>query len=121
MKISEMTNDQAADALIRIGTPFENICTDEEVIQTLEEIRGLGDQPAIKAFGTIIPLITKIALRKHRSDLYTIVSALTMTPVAKVGQMNFKETLNAVQDSYDDILRDFFRSTAILTGIVARK
>ena len=121
MKISEMTNDQAADALIRIGTPFENICTDEEVVDALAEIKELSDQPLIKAYGKILPIVTRIALRKHRQDLYTIIGALTMTPVAKVGKMNFKETLKAVQDSYDDILRDFFQPTAILTRIAARK
>ena len=50
MKISEMTNDQAADALIRISAPFENICSDEEVVDALAEIKELSDQPLIKAY-----------------------------------------------------------------------
>ena len=36
MKISEMTNDQATDALIRISGPFESICGDDDLKNTKE-------------------------------------------------------------------------------------
>ena len=121
MKISEMTNDQATDALIRIAGPVENLCNDDEVSEALEKISKMGDMPMIKAMGSAIPLLVTVALKKHKRDLYEIVAALTLTPVGNVGKMNFKETVKAVQDSYDDIIRDFFTRTAIVRKISARK
>ena len=121
MKLSEMTNEQATDALIRISVPFERICGDDEVTEALDEISKLGDEPVIKAVGKIIPLLTGILLKKHKLDLYEIVSALTMKPVAVIGKMNFKETIEIVQESYDEIFRDFFTSTALARKISAKR
>lgn len=121
MKISEMTNDQATDALIRIATPFENICNDDELVEGLDKISGMRKEPIIKVVGTLIPLFVKVGLRNHKQDLYEIVGALTFTPISKVGKMNFKETLKALQDSYDDVLRDFFSHTAIAAKIAVAK
>jgi len=121
VKISEMTNDQATDALIRISGPFESICGDDEVMNALDEISKLGNEPMIKAIGKIIPLAVNMLLKKHRRDLYEIVSALTMTPLSAVGKMNFKETVGAIQESYDDILRDFFTHTALSKKISAKR
>lgn len=121
MKISEMTNDQATDALIRISTPFENICNDEEVMEALDKISKMNDVPFIKAIGSIVPIFVNVGLKKHKNDLYEIVAALTMNPVGIVGKMNFKETVKALQESYDDIIRDFFTSTAIARRTRGRK
>ena len=121
MKLSEMTNDQATEALIRISGPFESICGDDEVKEALDEISKMGGEPMIKAIGKIIPLITGLLLKKHKRDLYEIISALTMKPVSSVGKMNFKETIEIVQESYDDILRDFFTRTALVRRISAKR
>lgn len=121
MKISEMTNDQATDALIRLSVPFENICGDDEVKEALDEISKQKDVPMIKAFGTIIPLLTNMLLKKHKRDLYEIVSALTMKPVSTIGKMNFKETVEIIRESYDDILRDFFSHTALVRRMGAKR
>lgn len=121
MKISEMTNDQATDALIKISVPFEIICNDDDVSDALETIGKMKDTPMIKAIGSIIPLFAKVGLKKHKKELYEIVAALTMTSVTKVGSMNFKETIGALQDSYDEILRDFFTHTAIARKIGVRR
>ena len=121
MKISEMTNDQATDALIRIAAPFENICNDEELIESLDKIGKMGSEPIIKVVGSIIPEFCRIGLKKHRNDLYEIIGALTMTSTSKVGKMNFGETAKALRDSYDDILKDFFSRTAIARKIAALK
>ena len=121
MKISDMTNDQATEAMIRISGPLESICGDDEVTEVLEKISKLNNAPFIKAIGAIIPMLTTTVLKKHRRDLYEIISALTMTPLSNIGKMNFKETVNTLQDSYDDILRDFFTRTAIARKISARK
>lgn len=121
MKISEMNNDQATDALIRLSTPFENICNDPELIAALEKLGGMGNEPIIKVIGTMIPDFVRIGLKSHKLDLYEIVSALTMTPASLVGKKNFKETIKALQESYDDILRDFFTSSGILQRIAVKR
>lgn len=121
MKISEMTNDQATEALIRISGPFESICNDDEVAEALEKISKMGNMPIIKAIGTMFPIIATIGLKKHKADLYEIISALTNKPVGQVGKMNFKETVDALQDSYDSIIRDFFTRTAIARKISAKR
>ena len=121
MKISEMTNDQATEALIRLSAPFENICNDPDLLEVLDKIGKMGQEPIIKVIGTLIPSFASIGLRKHKTDLYEIVGALTMTPVSKVGQANFKDTVKALQDSYDDIIRDFFTSTANLKQTAAKR
>lgn len=121
MKISEMTNDQATEALIRLAGPLENICDDEELIESLDKLAGMNHEPTIRVIGKMIPMIARVGFMKHKQDLYEIVGALTMTTTADVGKMNFKDTLLALQDSYDGILRDFFTSSAIARKISAKK
>lgn len=114
MKISEMTNDQATEAMIRLTGPFNNICEDDEMLAFVDKLNGLKDDntPFIKVLGRMLPQFVTLALKKHRQDLYEIVGALTLTPAGKVGLMNFKETIEAIRESYDDILAGFFTSSA---------
>ena len=121
MKISDMTNDQATEAMIRLSGPFESICGDDEVTEALDKISKMSGEPFIKALGAIIPMVTGTLLQKHKRDLYEIIAALTMKPVSAIGKMNFKETVNILQDSYDDILRDFFTRTAVVRKINAKR
>lgn len=121
MKISEMNNDQAADALIRIAPAFENICNDEELIGALEKIKDMGKEPMIKVIGYVVPVFVSVGLKRHKNDLYDIIGALTQSPVNRIGKMNFKETIKTFQDSYDEILRDFFTPTAIARKIAVKK
>ena len=44
MKISEMTNDQAADVLIRLSVPLGNICEDEETIGIIEKYKSMENE-----------------------------------------------------------------------------
>lgn len=112
MKISEMTNDQATEAMIRLCGPFSAICDDEEMLAIIDEIANAGeknpDMPLLKQMAKFLPKIVAFALQKHKQDVYEIIGALQMVPAAKVGGMNFAATVKAVQDSYDDILAGFF-------------
>ena len=111
MKISEMTNDQAAEALIRISEPIRNLCDDDELVALIDKAGTMKEQPFIKTLGQMVPDLVLYAMRKHKNDLYEIVGALTQQPLAKVGKMNFVQTVQAVKDSYDEVLRDFFTSS----------
>jgi len=114
MKISEMTNDQATEAMVQLTGPFNNICEDEKMLELLKDLNNLKEteEPMIKIVGRMVPRFVSLALKDHKADLYQIVSALTMTPVGKVGLMNFKATVDAIKDSYDDILAGFFTSSS---------
>ena len=117
MKISEMTCDQATEAMIRLTGPFNNICEDEEMLALLDKVNNLGEskEPMIKVVGKLLPQFVTFALQKHRQDLYEIVSVLTCTPIGKVGLLNFIETIDAVKGSYDDILSGFFTRSVKVT------
>ena len=111
MKISEMTNDQATEALIRISEPFANICDNDEIVSMLTRYVTYGNLPKIKTIGKIMPELVTYALKEHKRDVYEIIAALQMKPVSEIGKMNFKETLDAIKNSYDEVLRDFFSSS----------
>ena len=117
MKISEMTNDQAAEAMARIVEPFSNICDDEEMMGMIEELRGYGDMQLIKVVPKMLPKLTAFALKKHKKDLYEVLGALYMVPTAKIGGMNFLDTVKMVRDSWDDILTSFFTQSKAVTEI----
>jgi len=112
MKISEMTNEQAADAMIRLSVPFGNICDDDEMVEIIKRYQEMSkDNPGIKVVGKMLPEIAAYALKTHKNDLFEVVGALTMQTQAKVAKMNFMETIKILKESYDDVLRDFFTST----------
>ena len=115
MKISEMTTNAAADALIRIAEPFKNICEDEDTLKILDKMKNFKGDAPIKAFGSIIPEIVIFSLKKHRADLYEVIGALCQKSAKQVAEMNIKETIAVARDSYDDVLKDFFTSFASQT------
>lgn len=115
MKISEMNNDQAAEAMIRLAVPFGNICEDEEAIKLIDEYKNMGDMPVIQTIGRLLPKFVKYMLKSHKNDLYEIVGALTFNTVEKVAKMNFAETIKAVRESYDEVLVSFFPQSVAQT------
>ena len=124
MKISEMTNDQATEAMIRLSGPFSAICDDDDFIAFWEKAKkkgaGVEGKPMLyqlRALAALIPDFVLLGLKKHKQDLYEIVGALLMVPTGRVGGMNVVETIKAIRDSYDDILASFFtRSGASTNG-----
>lgn len=111
MKISEMTNDQATEAMIRLSTAFSAICEDEAMLGIVDELQNMGNTPLLKAIPKLLPKFVTLAFVKHKNHLYEIVGALCQKTVQQVGEMNFKETVALVKDSYDEILHDFFSSS----------
>ena len=111
MKISEMTNDQATDAMVRISAALGFICEDEEMLSIIDDLQNLGNTPIVTAIPKVLPKFSSLAFRKHKDSLYEIIGALCQTSRKEVGKMNFKETISLIKESYDDILRDFFTSS----------
>lgn len=119
MKLSELSNDQAADILIRLSGPVGAICDDEEAVQMIDEYKKRYKMPLFYAVGKMIPTLVGYLLKKHKSELYEIISLLSGEKKADVGNMNFAETVKVLRDSYDDTLSVFFRSSgsAILNAV----
>lgn len=111
MKISEMTNDQATDAMVRISAALGFICEDEEMLSVIDDLQNMGNTPIVNAIPRILPKFASLAFRKHKDNLYEIIGALCQKNHKEVGKMNFKETIALIKESYDDILRDFFTSS----------
>ena len=111
VKISEMTNDQATEAMIRISTAFGFICDDQEMIGLIDDLQNMASTPIIQAIPKILPKFTMLAFGRHKDNLYEIVGALAGKTRKEVGKMNFKETIAFIRESYDDILKDFFTSS----------
>ena len=107
MTLDQMTNDQAAEAMVRISSAAVAICEDEDVQKALHELSEAKENDVISAIPKFLPMFTSLALKKHRSNLYEIVSALTDKPVQEVGKMKFGETVSAIKDNIDT-LKGFF-------------
>lgn len=112
MKISDMNNEQAATAILRLSVPFGNICDDEEMIGLIKKYQEMSnDSPVIKVVGKVLPELAMYAFKTHRNDLFEIVGALTNQTQAQVAKMNFVTTIKILRDSYDEVLKDFFTSS----------
>ena len=110
MKISEMTNDQAAEALVRIAGPFGSLADDEEMMAMFDDIKAMKVKGITlqQVTAKMIPRFVTLGIRKHKRDIYEIVGALLMKSVAEVGKMNLLETIKAVQESFDETTISFF-------------
>lgn len=111
MKISEMTNDQAVDTLVRLSVPFSNICEDEQITDMIKRYQELENMPIINIVGKFLPEIATCAFKKHKTDVMEIVGALTLQTKEKAAKMNFLETMKVIRESLgDEDLKDFFTS-----------
>ena len=102
MKISEMTNEQAADALVRIATPLGNICEDEQITGMIARFKEMDEMPMLQAVGKFMPEIAAVAFKTHKNDLFEIVGALTMQTKAAAAKMNFLETIKVIREAFSD-------------------
>lgn len=109
MKISQMTTDQAADALIRIAEPASNIMHDKDTVEVLEKLARGNDNALSFIADNLIP-VTTILLKTHRTDVYLVLSALSGKSVDEIGKQKITATIADVKDCWDDELADFFGS-----------
>lgn len=116
MNISEMSNDQATDAIVRISAALNFICEDKEVVelfQNLSDDKG-KDMTLIESITKYLPRVTALALRKHKDSMYEIVGALAQKDSKEVGKMSFTETLGLLRENWETV-KDFFSSTEDLS------
>jgi len=116
MKISQMNNDQAADAMIKLATPMANLMEDKATIALLKELETGSNGDGIAFFGRILPKVVPFCMKDHKADVFAIVAALTQKPVSAVGKMNFLETVRELKESIDEDFLGFFTSSGNATG-----
>lgn len=115
MKLSEMTNDQAAEVMIKLAEPIGLICDDEEAVKMIDEYKKRSRMPLFYAVGQLIPRLIGYLMQKHKGELYQIIAALTDKKVEEVGGLNLKETVQVFRDSYDEVMAVFFPSSGNAT------
>ena len=110
MKISMMTNDQAADALVKMAQPMANLMEDKDTSALLETLSKSNPEGGGFAYlGSVLPKIVSFCMKNHKADVYAIVGALTQKPASEVGKMNFLETVKELKESIDEDFIGFFK------------
>lgn len=111
MKISEMSNDQATDAIVRITSAFSFVRDDKEVEALLEKFKNEDDNGNVFAIiDRYLNDVVTLLFRKHKDSGYEIVSALTGVEKKAVGGMNFFETIGAIRENVSELKTLFFSS-----------
>lgn len=111
MKISEMNNEQAAKALIRLSEPIESLCNDPKLDEMLETYKETREEPLFKSLGALLPKFIAYAIQAHKEDVFEIISTLVGKTPEEVANMNFLQTIKEVRESYDEVLQGFFTSS----------
>ena len=116
MKISEMTNDQATQAMIKLAQPIANIMDDPNAELFFKDMADQKDKKLINSISYMLPKAVAFCMKDHKQDMYAIISALTMIPVGKVGAMNFMQTVKELKESIDEEFLGFFKSSGNATA-----
>lgn len=118
MKLSEMTNDQACEAIIKLTQPVANITDDEAFDPILKELASYAGKPVngLKILSAMLPKVVPLLLRSHKKDVYVIISVLSGKSEAEIGQMKMTETITILKESIDEDLIGFFRSSVRQTA-----
>ena len=105
MKISEMTNNQACDALAKITECVGNITDDTAMKPLIKELtQETTTMNMLEVLQKLVPLITV----SHRMDVYGIFSAILQKPATVIGDMSLGETFKEIKASLDPELIRFF-------------
>lgn len=108
MKLSEMTTDRAADALVRIADPAAEIVNDENVWKVIEKMGKMKNPNLRQQIAFIVREVAPVLLRDHRDALYTVLSIMTGKTVVEIGAQPIKTTISDINASVDGELLSFF-------------
>ena len=116
MKISQMTNDQACDAIIRLTPAVANIADEPKLDPILKELGEKKEGVSVlHLVSNMLPKIVPLLLKDHKADLYEIISVLSDKTKAEVGKMRIVDTISVLRDSIDEDLIGFFKSSSPVT------
>lgn len=110
MTISQMSNDQATEAMVKISSALGPICEDKDVMALMNDLGENKHEDLMTIIPKYLPRFAMLAFQRHKGDLYEIISAISGVDSKEVGKMNFKETIGVISENWED-LRTFFPST----------
>lgn len=116
MKLSQMTNEQACEAMIRLSDPVSRLLEDKSILPLLKQLSEMKDVPAAEAVGAMLPKAVAFAMKDHRDDLFEIIGAMTDESAEQVAKMNFMQTISVVREFADKDFIDFFKSSGNVTS-----
>ena len=113
MKFSEMNTDQMAKALVMIAEPVAAIAKDEKVIAVMKEMgKPRRGQPPIMIYADMISGLVPAILGTHKTEVYTIIAAMTGKTIQDVSEQPGLETVNQIREFLDADFVSFFTSAA---------
>lgn len=117
MKLSELSTDQALDALCELTPYVSNIVSNEamvgvvgKVIEGAETLNVFGKALVLtERIGEIVPVL----LKTHRPDIYGILSVVNQKEQKEIADQPAAETIRQVRELFGDRdLLAFFASSA---------
>ena len=84
MKLSEMTTDKAADALVRLAEPAAEIVNDDKVFELIKGAGKVANAGFSAQMAFILREVAPVLLKDHRGALYEVLSILTGKKAADI-------------------------------------
>lgn len=110
MKLSEMSVQQGAKALVRVSASAKAIVRDDAIKQAIKDIGGAEKKTILDQSDVLFDMVPML-LESHFADLANIVSAMTGKTVQQVSEETTKELYEDIQEFMDDELVGFFSSS----------
>lgn len=108
MKLSEMSTDHAADALVRIAEPAAEIVNDDKVWELWERMGKMEKANIRDQIAFIVRDIAPVLLKDHRNALYIVLAIMTEKTVGQIANQPIKDTIQDIKNSVDGELLSFF-------------
>ena len=108
MKLSEMTTNQATDALILLAEPAAEIVNDDRIFDLIKKAGTLAEAGWQKQIAFIMREVAPVLLKDHRDALYTVLSIMTGKTPKQIGEQRAKETYDDIKGCLDSDLIGFF-------------
>lgn len=116
MKLSELSTDRSADVLCELAPYIGSITDDREFVKTIGKV-VTADEP-MNQYGNYAMIAGRIIesipllLKKHRADVYGILSVMNERSVKEIAEQKLIETMRQVRELFDDeVFEDFFKSS----------
>ena len=113
-KLSEMNANELCKALCDLAEPIGNIARDDEVVEAMQQISTHKKNNAIIArlFGSAYAALIPLLLRKHKADVFSVVSCLSGKPIEVLEQENGFQLTREIRKIFSAELMSFFGSSA---------
>lgn len=107
MKLSQLSTEQALDAMVEMVGAIEDIGNDEDLTREIANLINKrkekeGRSEKLGLYMNTIAKIVPILLKKKRESVYAILAALNGTDVDTVRQQNIIKTMKEAKEAFQD-------------------